>query len=161
MTKDQSLQIKGVAILMMLYVHLFHSSESVELCSYWLHYGSVPLFQKFTRCTVPVPFFLIVSGYGFMKMVLGGSSSHKSILQRWLSLYIPYWLITATMCAVALWLLGGARCDFSAKSLFYNVTALYTTYNPHCWFILPYLLLAIFSRSICRLVQRPELCMWC
>lgn len=155
MTQEQTLQIKGIAILMMLYVHLFHSTENVELCTYWLHYGSTPLFQKLTRCATPVPFFLIISGYGFMKALMNKRQSRKTKLQRILNLYIPYWTVTTIMCIIAL-CINGKCIDFSFQSIINNITAINTTYNPHCWFILPYLLLAIFSHSICQFIQNNK-----
>lgn len=136
---------------MMLYVHLFSSSENVELCTYFLNYGSVPLVQKLTRCTAPVPFFLIVSGYGFYKQLYKPSS--KSNWQRIWSLYKPYWIINGILCACAIAFLS-TRIDLSPKALLYNVSGLDTSYNPHCWFVLPYVLLAIGARKICGLVER-------
>lgn len=155
MTKEQTLQIKGVAILMMLYVHLFHSTENVELCTYWLNYGSTPFIQKLTRCTTPVPFFLIISGYGFMKALMSKRQSSKTKLQRAFNLYIPYWMVTIIMCMIVLCINRGDM-DFGLQSIISNITAIDTTYNPHCWFILPYLLLATFSRPICQFVQNNK-----
>lgn len=159
MTREQSLQVKGIAILMMLYVHLFHSSENAGLCSWWLQYGSVPLFQKLTRCATPVPMFLIVSGYGFMKALLDGRKSGKTRLQRALNLYIPYWVVNVFMCIIALLAVpvaGDCGLDLGVKPLVYNVVALETSYNPYCWFVLPYVLLAVFSRPLCLFVKRNK-----
>ncbi len=103
--------------------------------------------------------FLIVSGYGFMKALLDGRKSGKTRLQRALNLYIPYWVVNVFMCIIALLAVpvaGDCGLDLGVKPLVYNVVALETSYNPYCWFVLPYVLLAVFSRPLCLFVKRNK-----
>lgn len=39
MDKKESLQLKGIAILMMLFLHLFNRPENVDLCDITLYFG--------------------------------------------------------------------------------------------------------------------------
>ena len=64
MSKEESLIMKGVAILFMLYLHLFNQLPNVELCQNYLFVGDLPLAYVLSRATNPVAFFLIFSGYG-------------------------------------------------------------------------------------------------
>lgn len=56
--------LKGVAILFMLYLHLFNQMANVNLCTTYLSIRGVPFVHLFSRCTGPVAFYLILSGYG-------------------------------------------------------------------------------------------------
>lgn len=56
--------MKGVAILLMLFLHLFNRQGNVELCSPILYVGDTPLITYLVRATNPVAFFLILGGYG-------------------------------------------------------------------------------------------------
>ena len=87
MSKQESLIVKGVAILLMLYFHLFHREWSMELCQTYLSVGDEPLVHWLTRATNPVAFFLILSGYGLY--VSRGSSTARKDLKR-ISRYLEY-----------------------------------------------------------------------
>ena len=121
------------------------------LAPLWKYSTISKINKMYHTCT----FFLIISGYGFMKALMNKRKSRKTKFQRILNLYIPYWTVTTIMCIIALCI--NEKCiDFSFQSIIYNITAINTTYNPHCWFILPYLLVAIFSRSICQFIQNNK-----
>lgn len=68
MTKDESLLMKGVAILLMLFLHLFNQMANIELCQNLVTIGGVPLVHILSRAASPVPFFVILSGYGLYKV---------------------------------------------------------------------------------------------
>ena len=63
MSKEQSTIIKGVAILLMIFLHLFNHDVTGD-CTPLLYIGNTPFVTILTRACGPVPFFLIVSGYG-------------------------------------------------------------------------------------------------
>ena len=56
--------LKGIAILMMLWLHLFNNIDADKAlgCLIWI--GDTPLVYSLTYACNPVPFFLILSGYG-------------------------------------------------------------------------------------------------
>ena len=63
MTKEQTTYIKGIAILMMLFLHLFNHWNPGEY-SAWLYIGELPLVNIIARACSPVGIFLMLSGYG-------------------------------------------------------------------------------------------------
>lgn len=38
MTKEETLQLKGIAILMMLFLHLFNTTANVEQCQTYIYF---------------------------------------------------------------------------------------------------------------------------
>lgn len=63
MSKQESLMMKGVAILLMVFLHLFKINYADLYCSLF-NIGGTPLPAFIARMANPVPFFLILSGYG-------------------------------------------------------------------------------------------------
>ena len=70
MEKEETLQLKGIAILMMLYLHLFCHLEEVEQCKTFVNWiNGKPLAYVFFRVgALCVPIYLFLSGYGFVKI---------------------------------------------------------------------------------------------
>ena len=64
MSKEYTSYFKGIAILMMLFLHLFQHLEWDASLNCLLYVGEVPLVYYIARICNPVPFFLILSGYG-------------------------------------------------------------------------------------------------
>ena len=64
MTKEQTTILKGVAILMMLFLHLFNGSNLTEVCEPLLFIGNTPLVHIISKACNPVGIFLMLSGYG-------------------------------------------------------------------------------------------------
>ena len=64
MSKQESQELKGIAILFMLFLHLFNHEQEVASCSNTIFIDGIPLVHLMTRMTNPVPFFVILSGYG-------------------------------------------------------------------------------------------------
>lgn len=63
MSKEYTNYIKGIAILLMVCLHIFQSGDVSQL-GYLFSIGDKPLLTYITRMCNPVPFFLILSGYG-------------------------------------------------------------------------------------------------
>lgn len=64
MTKEQTNILKGIAILMMLFLHLFNGSNLTDVCEPLLFIGSTPLVHIISKACNPVGIFLMLSGYG-------------------------------------------------------------------------------------------------
>ncbi len=73
MSKEYSNYIKGIAILLMVYLHIFQSGDVAQL-DYLVSIGDTSLLIYITSMCNPVPFFLILSGYGLYAVYgkLGG-----------------------------------------------------------------------------------------
>lgn len=63
--KSKTLELKGIAIFMMLFLHLFNKTENVRLCTTaGISVGNEPLVQFLSHGMGPVSFYLFLSGYG-------------------------------------------------------------------------------------------------
>lgn len=80
MSKEYTNYLKGVAILMMLFLHLFnHLDWDISLKSIF-YIGEIPLVYYISRMCNPVPFFLILSGYGLYAVYIksGGGETMEA-----------------------------------------------------------------------------------
>jgi hypothetical protein len=71
MSKEESTLLKGVAILFMLFLHLFMRTDLTACCHPLLFVGSVPFVHIMTWSCPPVGIFLILSGYGLSYVYRG------------------------------------------------------------------------------------------
>ncbi|EFL46733.1 hypothetical protein HMPREF9296_2583 [Prevotella disiens FB035-09AN] len=86
--------LKGVAILMMIFLHLFAKPDIVNNCHPLLFIGGKPLVTLLTHSCLPVGFFLLLSGYGLHYLYVSGRDIGPiSQVKRLLKLYIAYWFI--------------------------------------------------------------------
>ena len=149
-SKNDSNAIKGVAILFMLFFHLFNRVTD-GVIDYWI------VGQSFTKwltpAAYPVPFFLMMSRYGLFFTYINGKLNVRSNLRRVLKLYIHYWLVMLIFviigCFIAPWHYPG-----SLETIFRNVTGVHCSYNYETWFLLPYVILCFLSPWIFSIMER-------
>ena len=142
--------LKGVAILLMLFLHLFNRLGNVSLCHNLIFLGDEPLAYILSRAANPVAFFLILGGYGLFKV------NEREDRHRWsrlCKLMAHYWLILAIFLTIG-HLMRPDRYPGSAIELAQNVAATATTYNGEMWFLFPYLVLSICARPLFRFYAR-------
>lgn len=139
----QSRVIKGIAILMMIFLHLFNHLEDVEQCFNFFYVDGIPLVHWLTRAANPVSFYLFLSGYGLYFSWMTGKT--KSPWLRCWQLYRVYWLTLIVMLTIGFFV-NPTKYPGSVQSLIENVTGWYTSYNEEAWFLFPYLLLVLTSR---------------
>lgn len=137
-SKSDTTILKGVAILFMLYLHLFNQIGNVNLCTLYLYIGDVPLTYLFSRCTNPVAFFVILSGYG---LYISYRNGKRNFVQRVLRLYVHYWITLLMFIPLGGWIVGTDQYPGSLKQIIENILGWHTTYNAEIWFLFPYLLL--------------------
>lgn len=63
MKKEDSLAIKGIAILMMILYHLFYIVLGGDYISY-LRIWNISVIERFSEICYPVSLFVLLSGYG-------------------------------------------------------------------------------------------------
>lgn len=151
MNREESQILKGVAILFMLYLHLFNRTENVELCNVLLYVDEQPLIQWLANAANPVSFFVILGGYGLYKVY---SKGDKNRYKRIWKLYKHYWFILSAFLIIGL-AINRLRIT-SLEDILLNYTGLDTTYNGECWFLLPYSLLSITSPFIFRFTDKQK-----
>ena len=137
MTKEDTKILKGVAILFMLFLHLFNHHDN------WLDISiaNLPLMTFLTEATNPVAFYLVLGGVGmYIIYKRGGNTQWKRILK----LYIHYWIVLLIFVTIG-WLMNKNRYPGDYVKIFSNITGFKTSYNAECWFLLPYSILTFIS----------------
>lgn len=150
MSKEQTQIIKGVAILMMLFYHLFNNASALEDCTPIFVLDGIPLVTIVARACNPVMIFIILSGYGFHYVYRQGKLRFVRQCKRVIKLYISYWITLAFFVPVGV---AVARDHYpgSWTILTANVTAYLSTYNYETWFIFPYVLITLSCFWIFRI----------
>lgn len=151
--KSKTTELKGIAIFMMLFLHLFNQSQHVDLCTTaGITVGGEPLVLFLSRGMYPVvSMYLFLSGYGlyynYRNQNRGGN------FRRIIRLYIVYW--------TSILLFGGLGCLLrpdiypgTLADIVGNLTGWKTNYNFEAWFLFPYVLLALSSRWVFRILDR-------
>ncbi|MDE6322176.1 MAG: acyltransferase, partial [Muribaculaceae bacterium] len=150
MERRDSQIIKGIAILMMLFLHLFNRMNNVELCQPWVWIGGEPLVYILRQAFNPVSFFLIVGGYGLYKSYEKGDRNRYS---RVFKLYVHYWIIFLIFVGIGCFI----KPDVFPCGLFdflSNITCYHNTINHEMWFMLPYVGLSLLAPIIFRFYSR-------
>lgn len=145
MSKEYSNFIKGVAILLMVCLHIFKSETEVLALGNLFTIGDVPLVMYLTRMCNPVPFFLIVSGYGLYSVFSkqGGVNPWKRVVNLYFHLWIIYLIFVPLGSFVKPELYPGSLLTFIK-----NATSWQCSYIGEQWFFLPYILLMLTSKWI-------------
>lgn len=149
-SKDDSNAIKGLAILFMLFFHLFNRITD-GVADLWIL--GQPLTKFLSPATYPVPFFLMMSGYGLYYTYKNGNLTFASNIKRALKLYLHYWVVMLIFVGIGIfvapWHYPGTFSTFLS-----NVTGLHCTYNYETWFLLPYVVLSFLSPIIFECMNR-------
>lgn len=157
-TIKQSNHLKSIAILMMLFLHLFNTLDYEGLFIPLIYIGEKPLvyyLSLFSDACVPI--FAFVSGFGlyYKYRQNKGSYNIRSNAKRIYSLYKIYWIILFIfVLGVGSFLqVDGYPGDVTKFLLaFSGLTA--STYNGAAWFFTIYVLFVIFSKSIFQILDR-------
>ena len=75
-SKETTLVLKGIAVLMMVMLHLFNRAEYYSLCHSYLYIDGTPLINRIALACNPVGFFCFLSGFG--NIIHAGTSKPKT-----------------------------------------------------------------------------------
>lgn len=154
MSKDDSAVLKGIAILMMLFLHLFADPGFASDCTPLLWVGNVPFVSILARACNPVAFFLVCSGYGLAYVYHRGRLDIRSQSKRILRLYMNYWLILVIFVFIGSFVKPD-RYPGSIVTVIENFTGWNTDgYDGPAWFLLPYALLSLSSPWIFKTMDK-------
>lgn len=152
MTKEDSLVLKGVAIVMMLLYHLFYCGTACGRILDIEYMGGVDkfFFVRFSEICYPVSLYVMITGYGlfctYQKLTA------KKIAKKVVYIYLHLWLIYSIIVPVACYM----RPDVypgSWTELLKNIFSVSSSYCAEQWFLLPYLILLCLSKWICKLIS--------
>ena len=151
-TKEYSSLIKGIAIIMMVIYHLF-SGSNIEQCVNLLHIGNEPLAKWISHACGPVPFFLMLSGYGLAYKFEKKELTFAGQSRRVLRIYIHYWIVLLVFLTIGHCLLPELY-PRNIKHLVLNLLGYSTSYCSVMWFLLPYVIISLLSRYILRIIDK-------
>ena len=90
--KSESVQLKGVAIMTMVFLHLFNRAENVDLCINSVYLFNIPLTSQLAKfAEICVPLYLFLSGYGLYILYLKNNNISPS--RRIFKLYLNFWTV--------------------------------------------------------------------
>lgn len=147
-SRQNSLQIKGVAILCMIAFHLYGFPERLPdgVNIWWM---GTPMIKALQIC---VPIYLFMSGYGLQCNSLEHGISWKKIVSKIKKIYILYWkvILPFVVCGI---FIGYYHIDSrsGAENLLFNVLGVKSTYNGEWWFFSLYIELLVLFFIISRI----------
>jgi peptidoglycan/LPS O-acetylase OafA/YrhL len=152
MTKQESMMMKGVAILIMLFGHLFcHEHVVATACINLCSVRGVPLVAWLSRAAHPVDYYLFLGGLGLAISNRGGEDSNR--YKRVVKLFIIYWLSLLIFVTIGHFI-NSVRYPGSITTIIANATAFDTSYNGEMWFLFPYVILSLLAPILFRLFDR-------
>jgi len=151
MTRRETTLLKGVAILMMLFLHLFNTDFKIGLCQIGIDIAGIPLLSLLVRAANPVAFFVLLSGYGLYLSYCNGKQNQG---KRIVKLYMHYWITLVIFVIIGYFVLGETYYPGTWQKVIENVSGWYTSYNAEIWFLFPYCLIALTSPFLFRWFDR-------
>ena len=151
-SRERSILIKGVVILMMVWLHLFNGSRT-DQCDCLLYACGEPVAKWLTNACGPVGFFLLLSGYGLAYTYDKGRLSLYGQARRLFRLYFHYWVVLAVFVSVG-YIVAAEHYPGSWSNMLLNFSGWEYTYNGEMWFLLPYCLVAISSPVLFKTLDR-------
>lgn len=144
---QKSNQLKSIAILMMLILHLFNRDYQ-DLFQPIIFIGSQPLSHYLSMfCDACIPIFAFVSGYGlYYKYKNSPIKYGSSNIRRIKKLYILLWIVILLFPIGIGGLLHQPDYPGSVWKLISNLTALDVSYNKSWWFFTTYIFFIVTSK---------------
>lgn len=140
MSRQETQIIKGIALLMMLWLHLFMKADQTFALNNLVFIGDIPLATLITRACPPVGFFVFCGGYGLYYTYRKGNDNHY--LSRIIKLFIAYWLVLLICVPLCIYV-AGVSLKTDMLSMINNITALKVSWDDPAWFLFPYALLSL------------------
>ncbi len=152
---QKSDQLKSIAILMMLCLHLFNR-EYHNIFQPLLFMGKQPLsyyISLFSDGCVPI--FAFVSGYGlYFSFKQNPEVYLKKNIERSKKLYLRYWIILLLFAVLLGWLLQKEGYPGTWGKFILNFSGLVVSYNGAWWFFTIYILFVFTSKFWFRLLDK-------
>lgn len=150
-SRDVSSGLKGVAIMLMLFLHLFNNPARDAGMGYLLSVDGQPLCWWLSRfCSVCVPLYMFLSGYGLWIIHRRGGRMRngRRVLLLWLNvavvgvLFYPWSALRPEL-----------HWRFDAAGILATFTG-FNPYNAEWWFLFPWVFVCLLSPWVFRLMER-------
>lgn len=146
--------LKGVAILMMMFLHLFCRKEVNGLYVTFLTINEIPVIYYLALfADACVPIYCFASGYALFK-ISGEKSQNKQNFRRITKLLINYWIILIVFVSIGFIMGNSGQYPGKIEEFFLNFFVLSSSYNGAWWFLQTYIILVIISPMLFKLVIR-------
>ncbi len=158
-SKEDTKVVKGIAICLMLYHHLFaypHKIlEGIGFVSLY-SFGETTLstyIGQFGRICMPM--FLFLSGYGTYLSSQKTGDITSLAAKRIKGLYTAVWQVFFLSLPVSVYFFRNMQTGL-LREIIYNSLGLSCTFNEEWWFILPFAVLLVLFPSIKRFLDREK-----
>lgn len=157
LTKTDTQIAKGIAILGMVFLHLFCRLTDLPYTPvFWV--GEVPLIYYlglFGDLCVPV--FCFCSGYAhYLLYIRNGASYRKRIPGKLMRFLCNYWVVLILFSVLGLVVDRSGRIPGSFETFIGNFLLFGMNYNGAWWFVVTYILLLLLSPLLTRLAQKQN-----
>lgn len=149
MSIQQSIVIRGIALLLMMAYHLHDINDSYTSLIY---ISGEPLTYYINNIANPVCFFILLSGYGLSYTY--GKYSFWEKIRKLLKLYITFWIVLLLFPICIGSFIAPEHYPGTLNDIIGNAIGYRWNYNIHYWFLLPYAILFISSEYILRLMNK-------
>lgn len=151
--KNDSKMIQGLAVLSMVWLHLFDRPENG--CFYPLIYFlDVPLsFYIAQLCDFCVFAFAFCTGYAHVRTITEQNYYIKR-LKGLLSLLLNYWMILILFSEVSILIGNASAIPGSIKKFLMHAFLLENSYNGAWWYLYAYTVLVVSSPILCKFVLK-------
>ena len=139
--------IKGYAIIMMVILHLFCDPSA---CSYLLFWKGYPILTFLTQGLSPVPFFLVLSGYGQYIAYKRGDKNRFIRIERLFLHYVFFFILFFSIGRI----IKQDRFNVSIATIIRNLLSYDTSLAPICWFVFPYMILSLIGKYLFLFLEK-------
>lgn len=122
-TINDSLKIKGVAILLMIFHHLFRLTEftnEYDISFYPFTSGRIAQVATFFKICVPI--FVFLSGYGLLSSYKNMKSKESFFIKRYFKLMPTFWFTMIISFVLLEVFTGAVSKHYFSNNLYYGVT---------------------------------------
>ena len=152
MDKNESNIIRGMARILMFWLHLFGSLELASCYTDWLYNDEYPMSLIISIGCTAVRYYVFLSGYGLYAVRQRGGVD-KNRYSRVAKIFIHFWVILTIFLSIAC-ILQPERFPGSWIELAKNYTAIWHTYNGTYWFIPLFVLLSAIAPILFHLLDK-------
>lgn len=146
MSKQETLILKGIALLMMIMVHVdINNSAQIVVWEDW------SLWESLSCICFPVAFFLMLSGYGLRHVYENEDNHHYGRIAK---LFVHYWVIMFSFVIIGSVIIGTHKYPGDFSTFINNVTSFHTSYNYECWFLFPFAILSLSYPFIFKIFDK-------
>ena len=147
--------IKGIAIIFLVFLHLFNTRDYIGIFKPILLIDNIPFvyyLSLVSGCCVSL--FLFCSGYGLANINKKNRLNLRNNLKRIFKLLINYWIILIIFVLIGYILGYKEQYPSSIKNFLLNFMLLSKSYNGAWWFLQTYVILVLFSELIIKMVNK-------